>query len=102
MNYKVYIRKAAKNDIADIYNYVKYSLQSPDAAMNIVEKIEESIMDLNFMPERFEMLGMEGSNYKNIRKLIVKNYIIVYKVIKKDYRVDVLRVFYSKRNISSI
>ncbi len=38
MNYKVYIRKAAKNDIADIYNYVKYSLQSPDAAMNIVKK----------------------------------------------------------------
>lgn len=102
MNYKVYIRKDAKKDIADIYHYIKYTLQSPDAAMNIVEKIEESIMDLNFMPERFEMLGLEGLNYKNIRELIVKNYIIVYKVIKKDYRVDVLRVFYSKRNISSI
>lgn len=54
------------------------------------------------MPERFELLDLEGSDYKNIRKLIVKNYIVVYKVLKKDYRVDVLRVFYSKRNISSI
>lgn len=59
-------------------------------------------MDLNFMPERFELLGLEGSDYKNIRKLIVKNYIVVYKVLKKDCRVEVLRVFYSKRNISSI
>lgn len=102
MNYKVYIRKDAKKDIADIYYYIKYTLQSPDAAMNIVEKIEESIMDLNFMPERFEVLDLEGSVYKNIRKLIVKNYIVIYRVIRKDCRVDVLRVFYSKRNISNI
>lgn len=102
MNYKVFIKKDAKEDIADIYHYIKYTLQSSDAAMNIVKKIEESIMDLNFMPERFELLGLEGSGYKNIRKLIVKNYIVVYKVLKKDCRVEVLRVFYSKRNISSI
>lgn len=102
MNYKVYIREDAKKDIADIYYYIKYSLQSPDAAINIVKKIEESIMDLNFMPERFELLGLEGLDYKNIRKLIVKNYIVVYRVIKKNCRVDVLRVFYSKRNISNI
>lgn len=102
MNYKVYIGKDAKKDITDIYHYIKYTLQSSDAAMNIVKKIEESIMDLNFMPERFELLDLEGSDYKNIRKLIVKNYIVVYKVLKKDCRVDVLRVFYSKRNISSI
>ncbi|WP_296113836.1 type II toxin-antitoxin system RelE/ParE family toxin [uncultured Anaerococcus sp.] len=102
MNYEVYIKKDAKVDIVGIYNYIKYTLQSPDAAMNIVKKIEESIMDLNFMPERFELLDLEGSDYKNIRKLIVKNYIVVYKVLKKDCRVDVLRVFYSKRNISSI
>ncbi len=59
-------------------------------------------MDLNFMLERFEVLDLEGSVYKNIRKLIVKNYIVIYRVIRKDCRVDVLRVFYSKRNISNI
>lgn len=70
--------------------------------MSTVEKIEESIMDLNFMPERYELLGLEGADYKNIRKLIVKNYIVIYKVIKKEPRVEVLRVFYSKRNLNSL
>lgn len=59
-------------------------------------------MDLNFMPERYELLGLEGADYKNIRKLIVKNYIVIYKVIKKEPRVEVLRVFYSKRNLNSL
>ena len=102
MNYEVYISKVAKNDIVNIYNYIKINLMSPDSAINIVRKIEGSIKDLNFMPERFERIGLAGLEYKNIRKLIVKNYIVIYRVIKRDYRVEVLRVFYSKRNISSI
>ena len=74
---------------------------SPDAAINIVRKIEESIKDLNFMPERYEKIGLEGLEYENIRKLLVKNYIVIYRVIKKEAKVEVLRVFYSKRDIMS-
>lgn len=102
MNYEVYISKVAKNDIVNIYNYIKINLMSPDSAINTVRKIEESIIDLNFMPERYELLVLDGADYKNIRKLIVKNYMVIYRVIKRDYRVEILRGFYSKRNISSI
>lgn len=38
MNYRVYIGKDAKKDITDIYHYIKYTLQSSDAAMNIFKK----------------------------------------------------------------
>lgn len=101
MNYKVYMSKVAKNDIVNIYNYIKINLMSPDAAINIVRKIESSIEDLNFMPERYERVGLEGLEYENIRRLMVNNYIVIYKVIKEEYRVEVLRVFYSKRDIIS-
>lgn len=99
MNYEVYISKVAKNDIVNIYNYIKINLMSPDAAINTVKKIEESIKDLNFMPERYEKIGLEGLEYENIRKLLVKNYIVIYRVIKEEAKVEVLRVFYSKRDI---
>lgn len=101
MNYEVYISKVAKNDIVNIYNYIKINLMSPDAAINKVRKIESSIEDLNFMPERYERVGLEGLEYENIRRLMVNNYIVIYKVIKEEYRVEVLRVFYSKRDLIS-
>ena len=48
--YSVVYSPEAMNDLREIYAYVAFDLQSPDAAEGQVNRLREEIRSLDFMP----------------------------------------------------
>ena len=83
---KLYTR--AYRDLDDIYTYIARTILEPDTALNIVDELEEAIFSFEQLPER-------GGNY---RQLFVKNYCIIYRLMKKNKEVHIVTVRYTPSN----
>ena len=76
--YKIIWSPKAFNDLDNIYNYIKYYLKEPYIANNISYILINSISELNYFPERYTRIpNLEN---KNVRKLSISDYIIIYEV----------------------
>ena len=69
-----------KAEFKNIINYIKINLKEPLIAQRFYKKVIEKISSLSFMPERY--MKVDISNNKNIRKLCIKDYLIIYEVNK--------------------
>ena len=97
---KVVYSPAAQDDVKDIFNYIAYELQAPQAARNQVNRIRSAIKKLNSMPERHEVVSWEPWASMGMRKIPVNNYEVFY-IIEQDV-VIVNRIFYGGRDIEGI
>ncbi|MDY3007309.1 type II toxin-antitoxin system RelE/ParE family toxin [Anaerococcus sp. AGMB00486] len=102
IKHNIIISSKAKRDILDIYEYISETLNSDLSALRLVQKIEESIRDLEQMPERFKRYKDEDLYSENIRICPVKNYLIFYRVNNEKSLVEIIRILYSKRNYEDI
>ncbi len=91
--YTIKITNAALEDMEAIYNHIAYVLQAPENAIRLYNNIASTIMDLDYMPKRYQMIS-EGSN---IRRMIVGNYSVLYTI--KNTSVIVIMVLYNASNI---
>lgn len=55
MNYKVQLTETAENDLRGIFEYIAFDLQSIQNAAGQLDRLEQSIISLNHMPERFRV-----------------------------------------------
>lgn len=99
MGYAVDIDINAENDIKDIYYYISNTLANPLAAIRITDAIASEINSLSFMPHRYGVLQREPWASRQIHSVSVENYLIVYDIDDVNHVVNILRVFYGRRNI---
>lgn len=93
--YKVEISRQAKLDLRDIVLYIKNILKAPSIANKYVELFKNEINNLQYFPQRFAIVDSELIKGECVRRVIVKNYIIFYRVNEKDQLVKVDRIMYS-------
>lgn len=96
--YKIEFSKDAKNDLTNIVNYIKNNLQEPNTAKKLSIKIREKIYNLSDSPKLFPIIDNNFIRKLELRKLIVDNYIIFYKVLDEDKKVQIARIMYGRRN----
>lgn len=67
---------------------------------NISNKIKQNILyrisDLSYMPRKYQLIRKDANT--EIRRMIVKNYIIIYQVNNEIETVIIINIFYVKRN----
>ncbi|MGG4213768.1 type II toxin-antitoxin system RelE/ParE family toxin [Paenibacillus sp. FSL L8-0638] len=94
--YKLRYLTLAQSDLLEIVNYISEQLSAPQAAINLVDKLDRAISKL----EQFPFSGhLYKKNFKlkdEFRMLVVENYIVFYVVF--DDIIEIRRVIYSKRN----
>ena len=96
MRYTVYISKQADQDLRSIYEYIAFSLSSPESALSQLNRLEEKIIGLNEFPFRFPV-------YKNdIRYVPIDNYLVFYTVDETKQTAFIVRVMYGKRDVENI
>lgn len=98
MRYDVQITKKATADLDAIYYYFSSELVANKAAIDLLNRIENSILGLQDFPYAYSLMKDELLQLKGYRRLVVGNYSIFYIVIEKDKRVIVMRILYSRRN----
>ena len=102
MNYSVKVLPSAIEDLQEIYNYIVYELKSVINAENQLNRLQDEISRLDFMPESFRLYEKEPWKTRGLRFFSVDNYIVFYIVDNENVEVNVMRVLYGKMDFSKI
>ena len=102
IKYRVEIGIQAQTDITDIVRYIGQVLLESRTAGNLYRLLKEEILSLKQMPERYPYEDDERLRALGIRKLLVKNYKVLYFVDSEQQLVQIARVFYAGRDISRL
>lgn len=90
----------ARQDLRDIYEYIAYTLLSPEAAGSTADRIMEAARSLGSLPERNPLYREEPWHSQGVRFVPVKNYLVFYTVNAAEDVVSVVRIMYGGRDIS--
>lgn len=96
--YDVKLYDRAYRDIDEIYTYIAENLSEPGTALNMVDALEEAIFSLEQMPERGAVRRTGTYAEAGYRQLFVKNYVIIYRVLKEEKEVHIVTVRYAPSN----
>ncbi|KJS86258.1 MAG: translation repressor RelE [Peptococcaceae bacterium BICA1-8] len=92
----------AEEDLDEIYSYISTKLLAEDAANNLMDKIENSIMGLKEFPFSCSHVLDEPLKNRGYRKLIIENYIAFYLINEAEKQVVIMRVLYGASNYQNI
>lgn len=100
MKYNVIITQNALDDIAELFNYIKTALNEPTVASEMKKVILSAVDSLEEFPMRSSIIDTEPFHSSGVRKILVKNYFIFYRV--HEDRVVILRILYNRRDWHNI
>ena len=101
MIYEVEVSEQADSDLREIFEYIAYELQSPQNASGQLDRLEEQILSLDTMPERYRKYENEPWKSRGLRVLPVDNYVVLYIPDSNKKVVTILRVMYAGRDIDN-
>ena len=101
MIYEIEMTEAAKKDLQSIFEYIAFELQSPENASGQIDRLEEQILSLDTMPERYRKYEKEPWKSRGLRVLPVDNYVVLYIPDNNKKVVTILRVMYAGRDIDN-
>ena len=94
--YNIEYLMESKQDLIDIKWYIKYNLQEPNTIQKLITKIKKEIDSLKDNPEMYSIIDDDIIKRFKIRKLVVDNYIVFYRI--NDENIQIVRVMYGRRN----
>ena len=78
MIYEVEVSEQADRDLREIFENIAFELQSPENASGQLDRLEEQILSLDTMPERYRKYEKEPWKSRGLRVLPVDNYVVLY------------------------
>lgn len=101
-DYKVEFTLTARRDLWEIVRYIQTELQEPQIAQKLYRLLKDEINSLSYLPERNPFMdGTDEIRALELRKLLVKNYSVFYRVDNETHIVRIARVMYSGRDIAT-
>lgn len=99
MKYSVVITKQANIDLRGIYEYICFTLLSPENAASQMDRLEKSIYDLDTMPFRFREYEYEPWKSRGMHIMPVDNYVVAYIPNEQTGVVTIIRVLYGGSDV---
>lgn len=96
--YEVKITAQSESQMAEIVDYITNELLAPDAADNLLTKLEKSILGLSRFPEKHQLIEEEPWRSEGVRKIVVNNFLVYFWIDKNQKKVQVFAVIYEKRD----
>lgn len=96
--YNIKLYPSAEQDLSDIVDYL--NTLSRQTALSYYDTLIEEISTLSFMPERCPHPRDLALTARGFRYLIVKDYLVFYKVIGDT--VQIHRILYGRSNYQAI
>lgn len=102
MTYKIIYSPESIDDLRAIYSYIAFEKLAPQNAEGQVNRIRKSIRSLNLFPEGHTTVEWEPWASMGMRFLPVDNFIVYYLVDNNVGKVNIVRIFFSGRDIEHI
>ena len=99
-DFKLKIAPMAENDLNQIFDYIAIELSNPYAAIEQINAFEKAFENICMFPESSPYISNQYVRDKSLRKLIVNNYLVFYRVV--GYEIQVIRILYRMRNYETL
>ena len=96
--YNIEFSSEARKDLKAIICYIADNLQEHNIATKLSNKIKENIYNLSENPKIYKVIDDMFLKKLQLRKCIVDNYLIFYKVIDEEKVIQIVRIMYKRRN----
>ena len=97
-NYEVKVTRQAMEQMREIVHYISRELLAPEAADQLLDKMQEAIAALSAFPKRNALIEEEPWRGDGVRKIVVKNFLIYYWVDDENQKVQVTAVICNRRD----
>lgn len=94
--YEVCLMNQALQDLDEIYGYIARNLQEPGAAAELLDALESEILSLEYLPYRCSERRTGCFANSGYRQLMVKNYIVIYRIDEAHKQVLIVTVRYAR------
>lgn len=101
MNFEVKITAQAEEDLRGIFEYIAYQIKSPESAAGQLDRLEERVLALETMPDRYRVYTKEPWHSRGLRVMPVDNYLVFYITDREAQTVNIIRVMYGGRDIDT-
>ncbi len=88
---------ASREELREIYNYISQILKEPQIAERLTRKIIQEIDRLEMSPYLGQRVNIKPRN-EECRRLVIGNYIALYKIEETQKEILIFHIFYGKRN----
>lgn len=95
--YSIIFTKRSQKEIFKIYKYSFKKAYSEQYARKLMKEIESKIKILETFPKAYSELIIEERKNK-YRKIVIKNYIIIYTIKEEKKEIYILHIFHQKSN----
>jgi toxin ParE1/3/4 len=95
--YELQYLPLAQADLFNIISYISDCLKAPEAAMDLVEALDNAIARLRNFPYSCRVYQPVETLEAEYRVLPVKNYLVFYVV--NECKVEIHRIIYAKMNL---
>ncbi len=102
MAYNLIVSKEAHEDIDDIVNYIAVELVKPAAAVTFLNEVEKSYHAVVKNPRMYSLCHDARLSSKGYRKIVIRNYLILYRVDDEAKAVYIVRIIYGGRNYAKL
>ena len=100
--YKIEYLSAADRDLAEIFTYIAMDLAAPQAANNLLKKMQRAVKSLGTFPYAhpvYQSAELSTSPFE-FRALVVASYLVFYYVAENT--VTIARVVYGRRDVRNV
>ena len=97
-SYKIIITPDAEEDLFELRNYIADVLLARDTARNYIRTIRKEIGSLSELPAIYKPVDDEPWHSRGVRRIIVNNFFVYYRIDEEHKRVYILNVIYARRD----
>ena len=94
--YKIIMTPDATDDITELSRYTAKNLNAPRTALSYVRAIRQEISKLSEMPGVIKPVDREPWHSRGVRKILVKNFFVYYRIDEEKLVVYILNSIYAR------
>lgn len=102
MAYKVLVTEAAQVDLEEAVEYIVHRLGNPSAAGRMLDQLEDCYEQLRLFPLLYEHCRDSRLKAKGYRRVVIGNFVLVYRPAEDEQTVYILRFFYGGRDYEKL
>ena len=96
--YTIKFSKKSKFDMVKIINYIGNELKQPELSEEYFNLFMTEINELNMLPKRNPTVKGKAPSGTERRKLLIKNYVVLYLIDELNNMVYIERIVYGASN----
>ena len=98
IEFKIIITPSAYKEMNRIYDYILEELYAEETAKKLMQEVEDKIQLLKYLPKIYEKLKKIDDLKRNYRRIVIKNFIILYTIDEKNKNIYISHMYYSGRD----